>query len=183
MTIRNILRKDINRCKDILEENDLIKINNLLREFQVSYSMYWPELNFSGPAGWYGEQLSINELMGFKTRLETLERMGIEELSDMIKATRGTHIKNENIISNNVSVSVESIFNQVVNDVQNNGYISELERNEILEKIEELKNVSILKESKVKKWDKVKPILNWVATKGVDIALKIIPLIIKSMEN
>ena len=32
---------------------------------------------------------------------------------------------------------------------------------------------------KTKKWDKAKGIINWIATKGVDVAMTVIPLLMK----
>ena len=57
--------------------------------------------------------------------------------------------------------------------------LSEAEIEEILEKLTELENIVNSIDRKTKMWEKAKGIINWIATKGVDVAMTVIPLLMK----
>ena len=70
-------------------------------------------------------------------------------------------------------------FSEVRNKIEEMGSLTDSEIDEILSKIDELENIVNSSDRKTKKWDKAKGIINWVATKGVDVALTVIPLLMK----
>ena len=57
--------------------------------------------------------------------------------------------------------------------------LSENEIEEIQSKINALEEIVNSKESKSKKWSKAKDIIKWVADKGVDVGIALLPLILK----
>ena len=57
--------------------------------------------------------------------------------------------------------------------------LSEEETNQTLQKVDEIKAIVELKESKKSKWQKIKPILTWIADKSVDVGIALLPLILK----
>lgn len=50
---------------------------------------------------------------------------------------------------------------------------------EIQKRINELEKIVNSKESKSKKWSKAKDIIKWVADKGVDVGIALLPLVLK----
>lgn len=83
-----------------------------------------------------------------------------------------------------VNVSVDSNVQIHVNFEEASKHISELssistdQKKEILEKIEEIKSIVQSSEEKSSKWEKTKAVLLWLADKGVDVGLTLLPLLL-----
>lgn len=58
--------------------------------------------------------------------------------------------------------------------------LSQKQSDEIIEKINEIENISKEKSTKKRKWEKIKPILAFALDKGVDIAIMLWPLALQS---
>ena len=50
---------------------------------------------------------------------------------------------------------------------------------EIQNKIDEIEEIVKSKDSKSKKWSKAKGIIKWIADKGVDVGIALLPLFLK----
>ena len=93
------------------------------------------------------------------------------------KSSSGVKIynSNKNINTNTITNTVN--FNAVVQNIKDNESLTEEQTKEALQKIEELKLIYESKDSKKTKWDKVKPIMVWLADKSVDVGIAFLPLI------
>lgn len=181
-SIHGFIKKDIRRCEEALKSTDVKKVNNLLREFLTAYKMYWNDLHFSGLGGWEDDSVSYVELRGFKSRLQGLLNLTTDQLTSLMTRSEDSKISNTNIISNQVSVNLEVLIQTTVEYFEENETLSDEERLEILDNINSIKKIGESEETKVKKWTKLKPILKWLSTKGVDIFIKLIPLIIEVLK-
>lgn len=85
--------------------------------------------------------------------------------------------------SNQVINTVNLTFADAKEKIENMSALSETDISEILEKIKNIEEIVTSKEKKTKKWEKAKPIITWVADKGVDVALTLIPLLLKIGEQ
>ena len=83
---------------------------------------------------------------------------------------------NKNNFSNTVtnSIIIKS-YDEVKDEIENNTYLGDNSKKELLEKLDEIKKLENSKESKSKKWDVGKKILAFIIDKGVDIAIEYIP--------
>jgi hypothetical protein len=182
--VHRTIREDIARCEQALENNSIDEIKGLLEELEITYRMFWKDLNFIGPSGW-NDTVSVSELRGIKRRLELLASLDKDEISKLLqpKGSFSVSSTSQNINEISINVSIEQLVEETINQINNNGSIGDKEKKEILDKIEELKSISEIEETKVEKWDKIKPIINWMTTKGVDITLKIIPLVYKILNS
>ena len=66
-------------------------------------------------------------------------------------------------------------------NIEDNSYLSDPEKNELFEKLNEIVELQKSKESKTKKWDKAKKILAFLLDKGADIAIMYIPQILAAI--
>ena len=57
--------------------------------------------------------------------------------------------------------------------------LTEKETSELKDKIDELEKINTEKNSRKKKWEKIKPIALFVLDKGVDVAVPILSLIVQ----
>ena len=115
---------------------------------------------------------------------EEHEQREIEKLRlqvELAKESSAVHnhninnVENKNIINNTMNISFEDA-RKTINDMSS---LSENEIEEIQSKINVLEEIVNSKESKSKKWSKAKDIIKWVADKGVDVGIALLPLILK----
>lgn len=115
---------------------------------------------------------------------EEHEQREIEKLRlqvELAKESSAVHnhninnVENKNIINNTMNISFEDA-RKTINDMSS---LSENEIEEIQSQINALEEIVNSKESKSKKWSKAKDIIKWVADKGVDVGIALLPLILK----
>lgn len=84
---------------------------------------------------------------------------------------------NNNVTINNITTI------SIIQDINNDQTISPEERAEAIEKVYSLDSISNENIPQKDKWSKLKPILQWITNQSVDLATKIIPLILKTISN
>ena len=70
-------------------------------------------------------------------------------------------------------------FDAVREKVDNMTSLSDADIAEIQKRIDEIEEIVNSKESKSKKWSKAKEIIKWIADKGVDVGIALLPLLLK----
>ncbi|MEA4929253.1 MAG: hypothetical protein VB104_11345 [Candidatus Limiplasma sp.] len=91
----------------------------------------------------------------------------------------GSNITIENTLTSVQTQHVIMDFNTVIEQVSNMPGLSEKETQETLEKVNEIMAIVESKESQKTKWQKLKPILVWIADKSVDVGIALLPLLLK----
>ena len=77
------------------------------------------------------------------------------------------------------SVNVNVTFEQVRKEVEEMTSLTNEQTQEVLDKISEIEEVVKSKDSKKSKWEKVKPVLTWLADKSCDVGIALLPLLLK----
>ena len=77
--------------------------------------------------------------------------------------------------------SITVSFDQVISWVQDNPSLGSAETEEILGKLQELKDIAESPASAKSKWDNMKLILSWLGTQGVELAKMVLPLILMAV--
>ena len=80
-------------------------------------------------------------------------------------------------VTTNVNVSIT--FEEVRSKIEDMTALSREQTDEILEKINELEEISKEKSSRKTKWEKVKPIIAFALDKGADVAIAILSLVMQ----
>lgn len=83
-----------------------------------------------------------------------------------------------NVTVNN-TLNVNVTFEQVRSQIEDMSSLTGEQTQEILNKITEIENALSDNCSKKSKWEKVKPILVWLADKSFDVGMALLPLILK----
>ena len=83
-----------------------------------------------------------------------------------------------NVTVNN-SVTVNITFEQVRAKIEDMTSLTDEQTKEALEKVSEIESVVKGDGSKKSKWEKIKPILTWLADKSFDVAMTILPLLLQ----
>ena len=82
---------------------------------------------------------------------------------------------------NRVNIDINITFEMAIKQIEENGSLNEEDKKEIICEIIKLEEISKSAEKKVSKWQKAKPILLWLADKGVDIGITLLPLIYQAV--
>ncbi len=88
-------------------------------------------------------------------------------------------VSNSQVVNVTNSVNVNVTFEQVRKEVEEMSSLTNKDTEEILEKISEIEEVVKSKDSKKSKWEKVKPVLAWLANKSCDVGIALLPLLLK----
>lgn len=111
-----------------------------------------------------------DNLQIMKAKLETF-KFGVNKIpASQNPATNIT-------VNNNVLVSIT--FDQVRSQVEEMTSLTDEQTQEILDKISEIEDVVNSTDKKKTKWEKIKPVLSWLANKSFDVGMKVLPLILK----
>lgn len=80
-------------------------------------------------------------------------------------------------VTTNVNVSIT--FEQVRAKIEDMTSLTDEQTKEALDKVSEIESVVKGEGSKKSKWEKIKPILAWLADKSFDLAMTILPLLLQ----
>lgn len=80
-------------------------------------------------------------------------------------------------VTTNVNVNIT--FEQVRAKIEDMTSLTDEQTKEALDKVSEIESVVKGEGSKKSKWEKIKPILTWLADKSFDVAVTILPLLLK----
>lgn len=92
--------------------------------------------------------------------------------------SRSTTAPNVNVTVNN-EININITFEQAREKVQEMTSLTDEETQEILDKITEIEATFKENSSIKSKWEKVKPILMWLADKSFDVGMTLLPLLLK----
>lgn len=114
----------------------------------------------------------LENLQMMKAKLETfkfqMNAVSLPELS--VPATQVN-------VTTNVGINIT--FEQVRSQVEEMSSLTTEQTQEVLEKIGEIEEAVKSTDSKKSKWEKVKPVLKWLADKSCDVGTALLPLLLK----
>lgn len=110
-----------------------------------------------------------NKMLSFKALGYPLLKTGIPQNAPMIQITN----TNENKVDINVS------FGVVRRQFENMSTLSDAEIREILSKIDQLEKIVKSSDRRTNKWENAKEIVKWIADKGADVGIALLPLLLQ----
>lgn len=173
-----ILQKDIDRCDDAMSRNDKVELWELYQHLYPKYLKEIVGLNLGvvdDPAN------SFNNIKLIKEKIEMhMARIEQQEKYDSLKQSNVLiNANNTNNNTNTNSTSVNVSFEDAKKVIENMGSLTEPEINEALKKVDELEKIVNSTDRKTKKWENAKEIIKWIADKGVDVGISLLPLLLK----
>ena len=212
ISIRNfleaLLAQDINASAiidilNLIEEGFQVKNNEKLREKYISKVFYSysdkitfdqmteaiataPQdvLNFSM------YQASEAMIDGIITKLKSYATILSTSKQSADNNTSSVHNKQEinfqpqiNIeTKNETNITIEAVFDNARQQIKD-ACLPDTQEKEVLAKIQELKDIMDSKESKGKRWTKIKNFFKWVAEQGIQVASIIVPLLANTIKG
>lgn len=140
--------------------------------------------------GWYkglwGADCEGTKL--FYTMIDDSET-SLQDNLDMMKAKLETYVFQMNAVAQNVpnfpqvnvttNVNIQITFEQVRAKIEDMTSLTDEQTKEALDKVSEIESVVKGDGSKKSKWEKIKPILVWLADKSFDVAMTMLPLLLQ----
>ena len=115
----------------------------------------------------------LSNLKMMKAKLETYKyQMNAVQLPK-------PEVSNSQVVNVTNSMNVNITFEQVRKEVEEMTSLTNEQTQEVLDKISEIEEVVKSKDSKKSKWEKVKPVLAWMADKSCDVGIALLPLLLK----
>lgn len=183
--------EDIQKCENTLNSSfDERKWKDLHVELTAKYSShisdigsdmydYFAQGNFFDIDSMDESALRHN-LFVLKNKLIAFKNYGYKNRKS-ISGDNGINI--QNTLSATQTQTINISFEAVKKQIEDMTGLSDAETEETLNKIDEIKAIVELKEPKKSKWQKIKPILLWLADKSVDVGIALMPLILKIGEQ
>jgi len=176
--IIDMVKADIIRCEQAQSNKE--GSQKLYSNLIARYSTFYPNFKDEIPTG---SKIAVTggfdyrwELSSIKSKLETLLAAGYSFKIPAKSSDKPlVHIDNRN--ENHISVNVT--FDMVRQQVEEMSALSQSQIDEVLSKIKELEEIVNSKDKKSAKWEKAKKVLLWIADKGVDVGIAMLPLILK----
>lgn len=142
------------------------KLSDGLYDYIQSYAFYD---DVSGETLFHNLKQVYNKMLSFKALGYPLLQGSIPQSAPMVQITN----TNENKVDINIS------FNDVRREIENMSALPDTEIEEILNKINELEKIVKSPDRKSKKWENAKSIVKWIADKGVDVGIALLPLLLQ----
>jgi len=183
---KSFLDNDIRKLESALNAKDSNKVKSLIKAYAVAYQTTIPAIEsvWDNINGWGYEPLDEAESAIHSMKAYMYGFKGASNAGGT-----NVNVKNENkavstsSVSNNVMIDINFHIETVRDEIENSPYIGECQRKEIFEKLAELDTISKSDDNNVKKWSKLKPFTTWMSTQGVDVAIKLLPIVLKLIEN
>lgn len=181
------ISQDIQEIKNVLAEGNVDKIRELHRKIDGKYQNIIP--NFGKSMYGYDEKLGfVYDIIGEESIKENLSMMenkldGLKlGFADSYTTKHNVHHSSDVnvLVNNNINISIS--FEAVREQIEEMTSLTDDDTKEILDQIRKIEEIIKSEDKKKTKWEKLKPILHWVADKSFDVAIKLLPLILKINE-
>lgn len=137
-----------------------------LYQYIQAYAFYD---DVSGESLFHNLKQVYNKMLSFKALGYPSLKEAIPQSAPMVQITN----TNENKVDINIS------FSDVRKEIENMSALPDVEIEEILNKINELEKIVKSSDRKSKKWENAKGIVKWIADKGVDVGIALLPLLLQ----
>lgn len=156
----------------------------LYKEVTAKYDAYVPKFS----DGLYGyeenckfyDELSgtelFHDLRQIYNKMLSFKALGYPSLKECI-SQNVPMVQITNTNENKVDINVS--FDTVRREIENMSALPDAEIREILSRIDELEEIVKSSERRSKKWENAKEIIKWIADKGVDVGIALLPLLLQ----
>lgn len=172
--LKQIIENDIKLCEEQQStKNGSEKLlEGLIAKYSTIYDGFKDEIPINGKIASVGSEFDYRrEINSLAEKLKMISATGI------LKERTSPSINISNNNSNQMIVNIS--FEEAKRKIEEMTALSEKDTKEAIDKIHEIKSIVESDEPKKSKWQKVKPVLLWLADKSVDVGIALLPLLMK----
>jgi len=178
------VKADKKRIGEALSSNDETTLKATHMDIDGKYGayvlewgkgMYAYDMDLGFNYEWLSKDSLVHNLTLMKSKIEGY-CLAFERQSNR------TYAPNNNVsvnVSNTNEVNVSISFEDVRKQIEDMTSLTDEQTKEALVKVSEIESVVKDDGSKKSKWEKIKPILTWLADKSFDVAMTILPLLLQ----
>lgn len=184
----NQILTDLDRIDKVIKEGTHQEQLRLHRELDARYQACIKDWYFGFRGTIYSKTMSVaclkysyiedspsevvENLEMMRTKIETYQY----QVNAILPVPSNQPTTQINVTTN---VSVNITFQKARSEVKEKSSLTDEQTQEVLERIDEIEQVINTDTSKKTKWEKIKPILVWLADKSYDLGKIILPLLLK----
>lgn len=180
-----IIDSYISKCDEILKNRDELSAHNLDKEFVGVFRNEIPYITqgllaFSAGANsgvTYLDDISIVKQKLKNYKADWRSKADDKEYDLKMAEANSTNITNSNTLNNNLSITLSQVYDAVNKDKS----LSEEDSQKLKELLGQVEMVKAEKD-KGKIWNKIKPILTFIADKGADALIAAGPYLIQALK-
>ena len=180
-----MVKNDILRCDRYLKDNvDVMPFLNELIGKYSKVSKNFPEVEMNSIAIRIDPNIPRNNVHLIRGFLVAYISNDCQDYT-FDKETDGSLSQNNNseininISNKNENNIIVKSFDEAKKEIENMSSLPDEDIEEILEKVNQLEQIVNSNDRKSKKWSKAKELVKWVADKGVDVGIALLPLVLK----
>ncbi|MCR4435531.1 MAG: hypothetical protein QHH06_02795 [Clostridiales bacterium] len=183
---------DIGQCDEVILSNEADRAEKLVKLLVGVYSKHIDQIH-SGLTLKNSDEGSrdyFSDLKVLKAKLEILKTQVENNLYKPQGQNQSGFVINNSAVnksSNNYAASkdanIAAYLENLRQEIRDNEFLSSDETNEILDRIDEIEQIAGDPETKKEKWLKLRQMMGWISTKGPDVGLKLMRLILVVFEE
>ncbi len=180
-----MVKEDIEKCDEVLKTLSVNSASALVNELYGKYSkvsLNFPSINNNPLLSRNIRQVPFDNIRAIQGFLKAYLINDCEDYR-FDKTERGFVTVTNTVTSNNTNennnVLNSNSFQEARNKIEQMSALPDAEIEEILAKVNELESIINSDDRKSKKWEKAKGILTWVADRGLDVVIALLPLFLK----
>lgn len=179
MILYEILDKDIERCDEAIKSKSGKCLFDLYNLLYPKYLKIVDGINLGVQETEDASDLdgNLKNIQYIKEKLELFKGLQEEHLEAEKLKSQQISVSNHNVNTNEVTIDIS--FNDIRDQINDMSALPKGEIDEILKKIELLEKIVESSDRKSQKWENAKDIIKWVADKGADVGIALLPLILK----
>jgi len=175
----NMLREDIKKTEILLsEKDDNDDFVSLHKELDSKYQSCFDNWG-DGMYGYISNSGFHYEMISAKHNVEIMLGKIKALLAQGSSFTKNSGVNINSHLSNSVDINISITFDSAREKIENMTALSETQIKEIIDKIDDIQKIVESTESKHKKWNRLRDIIKWIADKGVDVGIALLPLLLK----
>jgi len=178
--MKDMISADIQKAEETLKQNCDDALLKTHKELDGKYSAFFADWGMSMFGYTPDSGFNYNYVEGLSAK---------HNIEIMVNRLKGLHAQGMTlrtddqglVINNNISneINIDISFESARENVSSMTALPESEIGEILGRINELEIIVKSPDSKNKKWNNAKGIVKWIADKGVDVAIALLPLLLQ----
>lgn len=176
------IRDDIRKCEELIEQGYAtdVDVSCLVGKYTMSFPNFdFDLLNYAKSVG--SKRNEIDNIRIIKSKLEFLLDNGENMLYNK-RPNFGVNV-NTNVINENNNKVINMTYNEIENEIKDHTILGENDKKELLQILEELKELVASSKTKNEKWKILRGTLKFLADKGADIAIMFLPKIIEILNS
>lgn len=186
MSKNGIIGNHITRAEEIIESGEMSLAKEFVRKMIAVYKSEIPnieyELDYTNPHINESNCNYIRDVEIIKSHLENYRQNLKHGIKNTHKSNQTINVNNNNSNINTNNIEIEMTIEEIRESIDENTFIGDKEKEELLQKLNEIEKLKKSNESRTKKWNIAKGILSFIIDKGADIAIMYIPHIINAIK-